>query len=138
MTSPTAPTGLRQRLTSLERILTRSTRPLAEIAGMGDLHDLYILFYLQLCTTVKMGPADGPLTRLAPHCILSVAQQAAESGILPLSTPPALRQCLHELEIRLVQAGAWHPDEPLWWRPIPDPTPLERPPEDLPDPMRYA
>jgi hypothetical protein len=120
------PTGLRQRLVSLERILTRSAQPLAEIGGMGDPHDLHILFYLQLCTTVKMGPAGDPLTELTPHRILSVAQQAAESGILLLSTPPALRQCLHELEIRLVQAGAWHPEEPLWWHPLPSLTPLER------------
>ena len=126
MTSPTAPTSLRQRLVSLERILTRSTQPLADLGGMGDPHDLHILFYLQLCTTVKMGPAGDPQARLTPHRILSVAQQAAETGILPLSTPPALRQCLRELATRLVQAGAWHPDEPLWWQPLPAPTPLER------------
>ena len=125
MTSPTAPTGLRQRLISLERTLPRSAQPLADLGGMGDPHDLHTLFYLQLCTTVKRGPADDPQAGLTPHRILSVAQQAAETGILPLSTPPALRQCLRELEARLVQAGAWHPDEPLWWQPLPTPTALE-------------
>ena len=125
MTNPTAPTGLGQRLISLERTLTRSTRPLAELGGLGNPHDLHILFYLQLCTTVKMGPVGDPQARLTPHRILSVAQQAAETGTLPLSTPPALRQCLRELETRLVQAGAWHPDEPLWWQPLPAPMPLD-------------
>ena len=125
MTSPPATASLRQRLVSLERILTRSTQPLAELGALGDPHDLHTLFYLQLCTTVRRGPAAGPLEGLAPHRILSVAQMAAEAGILRLSTPPALRQCLHNLETRLVQAGAWHPDEPLWWRPLPEPAPLE-------------
>jgi len=96
------------------------------LGALGDPHDLHLLFYLQLCITVKRGPAGGARTGLAPHRILSVAQQAAEAGLLPLSTPPALRRCLYELEIRLVQAGAWHPDEPLWWRPLPAPTPLEK------------
>jgi hypothetical protein len=98
---------------------------LAELGGLGDPHDLHTLFYLQLCTTVKRGPAGDPQVGLAPHRILLVAQQAAEAGILPLATPPALRRCLRELETRLVQARAWHPDQPLWWHPLPDPTPLE-------------
>ena len=118
-----APTSLRQRQIALERILTGSAQPVEDLAALGSRQDLHLLFYVQLCTTVRMGPAvDSGLT---PHRILSVAQQAAGSGLLPLSTLPALRQCLHELESRLVQAGAWHPDEALWWHPLPLPAPLE-------------
>ncbi len=126
MKSPPAPASLRQRLFSLERILTRSTQPLEDLGILSDPHDLHLLFYLQLCTAVKRGPSSDPQAALAPRRILLVAQQAAEAGILPISTPPALRRCLRELETRLVQAGAWRPDQPLWWHPLPDPTPLER------------
>ena len=121
-----APASLRQRLLSLERILTRSAQPLKDLGGLGNPHDLHPLFYLQLCTTVKRGPAGAQQAGLAPHHILSVAQQAVQAGLLPLSTPPALRRCLRELESRLVRAGAWHPDQPLWWRPLPAPMPLEK------------
>ncbi|MFN2167160.1 MAG: 2OG-Fe(II) oxygenase, partial [Anaerolineae bacterium] len=123
MSSPMAPTSLRQRQIALERILTGSAQPVEDLAALGSPQDLHLLFYVQLCTTVRMGPAAD--TRLTPDRILSVAQQAAGSGLLPLSTLPALRQCLDELESRLVQAGAWHPDEALWWHPLPPPTPLE-------------
>jgi hypothetical protein len=123
LSSPTAPTSLRQRQIALERMLTGSAQPVSYLAALGSPQDLHLLFYVQLCTTVRMGPAaDSGLT---PHRILSVAQQAAGRGFLPLSTLSALRQCLHELQSKLVQAGAWRPDEPLWWHPLPLPTPLE-------------
>ena len=125
MRSPTAPTSFRQRQIALERILTRSAQPVADLRGLGSPHDLHLLFYVQLCTTVRVGPAADPTTGLTPQRILSVAQQAAGSGLLPLSTLPALRQCLHELESKLIQAGAWRADEPFWWHPPPPPTNLE-------------
>ncbi len=125
MKSPTHPDSFGQRRLSLERILTRSAQPVADLDALGSPHDLHLLFYVQLCTTVRMGPAAGRSTRLTPHRILSVAQQAAGTGALPLSTLAALRQCLHELESNLVQSGAWRPDELLWWHPLPAPTPLE-------------
>ena len=125
LASSPAPASLRQRLFSLERILTRSAQPLEKLGALGDPHGLDTLFYLQHCTTIKRGPAVDPQAGLTPHRILSIAQQAAEAGILPLSTPPTLRRCLHELETKLVLAGAWLADEPLWWRPLPAPTPLE-------------
>ncbi len=125
MKSSTTPASFRQKRISLERILTRSTQPVADLDALGSPHELYLLFYVQLCATVRMGPALGLSTRLTPHRILSAAQQAAGTGALPLSTLAALRQCLHEMESNLVQAGAWRPDEPLWWHPLPAPTPLE-------------
>ncbi len=103
-----------------ERSLLTSN-PVPKLRDLGDPFDLHLLFCLELCAIVRWGPS-GPIS---PPRLLSVAQQAARLGTIPVATPISLRNTLKQLETRLHQASAWQPSVPLWWNPLPVPTSLE-------------
>ena len=100
----------------LERALV-TEQPVESLRGLADPYDLHLLFCLELCAIVRWGagcPTD-------PGRLLSVAQQAAQVGTIPVATPVALRNTLKQLETRLYRASAWEPTRPLWWIPLPEP-----------------
>ncbi len=121
MAQPAAASSLASTLASLERILSRSEQPVADLGALADPATLALLFGVQLGTMVKSGPAVCQQEGMTPARLLAIAGKASLAGILPLSLPPALRQRLHDLETEVKAAGAWHPDEPLWWHPLPGP-----------------
>lgn len=88
-------------------------------ASPGDLH---LAFAYEQALLVRQG-----LQSPGPAALLGLAQRAAEVGIVSWSTPVELRARLARLEAQMRAEGAWHPDQPLWWSPLPSPTP----PEDL-------
>ena len=105
----------------LERVLV-TEKPVSNLRGLADPYDLHLLFCLELCAIVRWG-AGGPTD---PGRLLSVAQQAAQAGTIPVATPVALRNTLKQLETRLHRASAWEPARPLWWTPLPEPNSLEQ------------
>jgi hypothetical protein len=110
----------------LERALTAGKDPVPELEQLGDPWDLHLLLYLQLCRAVKMGPPSEQHGDIAPLSLLSIAQRAAECGVVPCATPHAMRQVLAQAELEVRRLGAWRDEVPLWWQPLPPPTPLER------------
>jgi hypothetical protein len=86
--------------------------------------DLDLAFAYELALLVRQGPR-GAGDPASPAALLGVAQRAAALGAVSWSTPVELRSRLTRLEARLREAGAWHPDRPLWWSPLPPSTPSE-------------
>jgi hypothetical protein len=116
--------GVRPALNLLERTLATSRQPVADLRRMADPRYLHLLFRLQLYALIRGGPLPEPSRGLPPRRLLSVAQEAAEAGVLPLTTPFVLRRDLEEAEASLHAAGAWRPGELLWWHPLPAATDL--------------
>ena len=106
---------------ALERALL-SEKPVSNLRGIADPYDLHLLFCLELCAIVRWGPGGA----INPGRLLSAAQQAAQAGAIPFATPAALRSTLKQLETRLHRASAWQRAHPLWWDPLPKPSPLEQ------------
>jgi len=113
-------TGLLASVHGLERLLMEEAAGLDALARLGEPLHLEFLFQVELATLVRRGPGSP-----APDRLLALAAAAAAAGVLPLSAPGALRATLGELEERLREAGAWDPDAPLWWSPLPPPARLE-------------
>ncbi|MEM7355846.1 MAG: 2OG-Fe(II) oxygenase [Acidobacteriota bacterium] len=109
------PVGLRAQLAQLEAILASADERLAQLRQLADPHRLAFLFRVQLGSILR-GAADSQLT---PGGLLAVAQQAAATGILPLTGVAALRRSLEQLTDRLRQAGAWDAHQPMAWDPLP-------------------
>lgn len=119
---PHEPAPLRPALNRLEELLA-SVAPEAlpaELRRLAEPERLQLLFQLELRAIVRAGPkaADPQLT---PERLLTVAQQAARNGALPLATPTDLRRTLRRLARRLRDAGAWHGGRDLWWSPLSGP-----------------
>ncbi len=113
---PSNPGTLKASLTRLERVLTESEEPVADLRRLAEPPRLDFLFRLELATILRAGPAS----EISPRRLLAAAQRAAATGALPLATPGSLRRTLGETAGRLRDAGAWHPDRPLWWSPLPE------------------
>ncbi len=107
----------------LERSMAAPDAP-DEMLRQAGPDDLHLAFAYELALLVRQGPA-GVATAPSPAALLGLAQRMAEIGALAWSTPVELRQRLARLETELREAGAWHPDQPLWWSPLPPPTPAE-------------
>ncbi len=114
---PTPPTGnLRAELNRLERLLIDDAAP-GDLRRLAEPRRLDFLFRLELSAILRTGPG----AEVSPHDLLAIAQRAAAAGTLPLATPATLRRILRDVAGRLRDAGAWHPDRPLWWSPLPAP-----------------
>lgn len=117
----TTGSGWREALSELERILTEgdSTEALRSVA---DPDFLGLLLRLELDTLVRRGPVPkGP----TPRTLLSLAQQAAIGGAVPLQAAAVLHRHLPRLEALVKKCGAWEPETPLWWGEPPTPSPLQ-------------
>lgn len=120
--------GLRAALSELECVLL-GHEPIAELGRRfrGDsllsLHDLALLFDVELRFLVRSGPRD---TALLPPRLVELAQQAAAAGLLPLAVPGELRRTLEEALASIREAGAWNSDVLPWFMPLPDTRPAER------------
>jgi hypothetical protein len=113
--------GYGEALAGLEALLAAED-PLPALPSLGDPERLHLLFRLALQKAVRRGPgAEEP----SPARLVAVAGGAAAAGTVPVATPAALRRTLGALATRLRDAGAWHPERPPWWHPLPGPTPLE-------------
>ena len=96
----------------------RSPAELRELASPGD---LYLAFLYELAIFVRQGPRNS----LSPAALLQLAHRAAETGAVSWSTSVELRGRLAKLQAELRAAGAWHPERPLWWEPLPPSSPAE-------------
>jgi hypothetical protein len=81
------------------------------------------LFRLEARRRVKMGPRVDPS---GPADLLRAAQEAARSGVAPVSAPVAVRRLLAEAAEEVRRVGAWRRDRPFWWQPLPRPSRSER------------
>ena len=79
-------------------MLSNAADPLAALRALASPRDLHTLLYLQLCRTIKLGPPSDATAGITPRRLLSVAQQAAQVGIVPVATPVAMRECLAQVE----------------------------------------
>ncbi len=113
--------NLRAALDRLEGLLADAGDPVPELGRLGDPARLDFLFRLELAAILRAGPG----AELSPARLLAVAHAAATTGTLPLATAPALRRTLRRLGARLHDAGAWDPALPMWWSPLPAPSPAE-------------
>ncbi len=105
---------LRPLLDRLESALT-SEEPLAALEALAGPTLLEVLFEIEACRLVRMGPELAPLLRR----LLAAGRDAAAAGLLPPATVAALRRLLARLAKKLRLAGAWDQEAPLWWEPLP-------------------
>jgi hypothetical protein len=110
----------------LPRLLAALERSMAEPESVADElwrarpADLHVAFAYELALLVRSGPrgADGG-AHPSPAALLGLAQRGAAAGALSWLTPLMLRGQLAQLEADLHDAGAWDPEAPLWWCPLP-------------------
>ena len=116
--------GLMSIAQDLPRILAALERSMAAPESVADElwrvspADLHIAFAYELALLIRSGPSSGP----SPAALLGLAQRAAAAGTMSWLTPGMLREQLARLEADLHATGAWNPDRPLWWLPLPQPT----------------
>jgi 2-oxoglutarate-Fe(II)-dependent oxygenase superfamily protein len=110
-------------LDSLERAMSSPERSPGELRALASPSDLHLAFVYELALLVRQGPVE--MGAASPAALLQLAQRTAAAGAVSWSTPGELRGRLARLEARLKEAGAWHPDRPLWWSPLPPATPAE-------------
>jgi hypothetical protein len=88
--------------------------------------DLHVAFAFELALLVRSGPRGaGGIALPSPAALLGLAQRAAAVGAVSWLTPWTLREQLARLEADLYDAGAWSPETPLWWQPLPAPVAAE-------------
>ena len=113
------PLPLPIRLARLEEALSA---PAPDRRALGSPGELASLFPFLLAGALRRGT---DLPGLSPCAILEAARRAAAEGALPLSTVAALRRMLEDAARQVREAGAWDEAAPLWWEPLPAPSPAE-------------
>lgn len=113
----------------LPRILAALERSMAAPEAVADElrrvspADLHVAFAYELALLIRSGPQGaGGVALPSPAAVLDLAQRAAVAGAVSWLTPRMLRDQLARLEADLHTTGAWNPDRPLWWLPLPEPT----------------
>jgi hypothetical protein len=82
-----------------------------------------VAFAYELALLVRSGP--GGEATAGPAALLGLAQRAAAAGAASWLTPCSLRKSLAQVARDLHEQGAWDPEEPLWWQPLPAPSSAE-------------
>lgn len=112
----------------LPRLLTALERSMAEPDSAANglwrasPADLHVAFAYEMALLVRGGP-EGSLP--SPAALLRLAQGVAAAGSVSWLTPSMLRGQLARLEADLHAVGAWNPETPLWWCPLPARTAAE-------------
>jgi len=112
-------------LAVLERSMAGAERVADEVwrASPADLH---VAFAYELALLIRSGPQGAGAGALpSPAALLGLAQRTAAAGAVSWLTPITLRGQLARLEADLHATGAWSPDKPLWWLPLPHSTAAE-------------
>ncbi len=106
-------------LSALERSMAASEL-VAEELWRASPEDLHVAFAYELALLIRSGPqGTGGGASPSPAALLGLAQRTAAAGAVSWLTPISLREQLARLEADLHAAGAWSPDRPLWWLPLP-------------------
>ncbi|HEY2737170.1 MAG TPA: hypothetical protein VGK45_02130, partial [Thermoanaerobaculia bacterium] len=114
-------------LAALERSMA-GPELVAEELWRASPEDLHVAFAYELALLIRSGPQGAGVAVAAapsPAALLALAQRTAAAGAVSWLTPVTLREQLARLEADLHAAGAWSPDRPLWWLPLPLPTAAE-------------
>jgi hypothetical protein len=106
----------------LEEILAAPQPDAEALRALGRPPELAPLFTLLAFRAVRRGPTASALS---PAALLAAALQAAIAGALRAEDVLGLRRRLEEAAEAVRRAGAWRPGAPLWWEPLPPPSPLE-------------
>ena len=111
-------------LYKLESILLSPGHQTSDLQQLASPSYLHFLFHVTLCKVIKNGPTSVSPS-LTPASLISIAQNVAALGILPLDSPLRLRVLLQELESNLHKERAWRQNTELWWHPLPESGPHE-------------